>query len=54
MRAAGQGRYAEGDPDLAYTGFHIPADFVVGYGLDAAERYRNLPYICVYEGPSGA
>jgi len=40
------------DPDLAYTGFHIPADFVVGYGLDAAERYRNLPYICVYEGPS--
>ncbi|MDP9072868.1 MAG: hypoxanthine phosphoribosyltransferase [Actinomycetota bacterium] len=39
------------DPDLAYTGFHIPADFVVGYGLDAGERYRNLPYICIYRGP---
>ena len=39
------------ESDLAYTGFRIPPDFVVGYGLDAAERYRNLPYICVYEGP---
>jgi len=39
------------DPDLAYTGFRIPPDFVVGYGLDAAERYRNLPYLCVYQGP---
>jgi hypoxanthine phosphoribosyltransferase len=37
------------DPDLAYTGFRIPPDFVVGYGLDAGERYRNLPYICVYQ-----
>jgi hypoxanthine phosphoribosyltransferase len=37
------------DPDLAYTGFRIPPDFVVGYGLDAEERYRNLPYICVYQ-----
>ncbi len=36
------------DPDLAYVGFHIPAEFVVGYGLDVAERFRNLPYICVY------
>ncbi len=35
------------ESDLAYTGFRIPPDFVVGYGLDAAERYRNLPYICV-------
>ena len=42
------------DPDLAYTGFRIPPDFVVGYGLDAAERYRNLPYICVYEGADGS
>lgn len=32
--------------DLAYQGFHIPPDFVVGYGLDVAERYRNLPFIC--------
>jgi hypoxanthine phosphoribosyltransferase len=39
------------DPDLAYQGFSIPPDFVVGYGLDVAERYRNLPYVCVYEPP---
>jgi hypoxanthine phosphoribosyltransferase len=38
------------DPDLAYEGFRIPGDFVVGYGLDVAERYRNLPFICRYEG----
>ena len=37
------------DPDLAYEGFRIPPDFVVGYGLDVAERYRNLPFICRYE-----
>ena len=37
-------------PDLRYVGFTIPADFVVGYGLDAGERYRNLPYVCVYLG----
>ena len=30
-----------------YVGFHIPDEFVVGYGLDYAERYRNLPDICV-------
>ena len=36
------------DPDLAFVGFRIPPQFVVGYGLDAAERYRNLPYVCVY------
>jgi hypoxanthine phosphoribosyltransferase len=40
------------DADLAYTGFHIPPDFVVGYGLDARERYRNLPYVCRYLGGS--
>jgi hypoxanthine phosphoribosyltransferase len=40
------------DPDLAYEGFRIPAEFVVGYGLDVAERYRNLPYICVYRPPA--
>ena len=33
----------EGD----YVGFQIPDEFVVGYGLDYAERYRNLPDICV-------
>ena len=36
------------DPDLRYTGFRIPPVFVVGYGLDAAERYRNLAYIVEY------
>jgi hypoxanthine phosphoribosyltransferase len=42
------------DPDLKYEGFRIPADFVVGYGLDASERYRNLPYLCVYRDPAEA
>jgi hypoxanthine phosphoribosyltransferase len=39
------------DLDLAYEGFRIPPEFVVGYGLDAAERYRNLPFVAVYKGP---
>jgi hypoxanthine phosphoribosyltransferase len=38
------------DPDLKYVGFKIPPKFVVGYGLDVAERYRNLPYVCMYVG----
>lgn len=33
-----------------YTGFAIPDEFVVGYGLDYAQKYRNLPYIGVVEG----
>ena len=37
--------------DLRYVGFTIPADFVIGYGLDVAERYRNLPAIYDYRGP---
>ncbi len=37
--------------DLRYVGFPIPADFVIGYGLDVAERYRNLAAIHVYDGP---
>jgi len=37
--------------DLRYVGFEIPPDFVVGYGLDVAERYRNLPDVRVYRGP---
>ena len=37
-------------PDLRYVGFTIPDEFVVGYGLDVAERYRNLPDVRVYTG----
>ncbi|MEE1273939.1 MAG: hypoxanthine phosphoribosyltransferase, partial [Olegusella sp.] len=33
--------------DPAYVGAHVPDSFIVGYGLDYAERYRNLPYIGV-------
>lgn len=35
--------------DCRYTGFEIPEEFVVGYGLDHAGRHRNLPYIGVAE-----
>lgn len=35
------------DVTIDYTGFDIPNEFVVGYGLDFAEHYRNLPYIGV-------
>jgi hypoxanthine phosphoribosyltransferase len=38
------------DLDLKYVGFTIPPDFVVGYGLDTREKYRNLPYIAVMDG----
>ncbi len=34
-------------PEIEYVGFEIPNEFVVGYGLDHAERFRNLPYIAV-------
>ena len=41
--------------DARYVGFEVPDEFVVGYGLDYAQRYRNLPYLgvlkpCVYGG----
>ncbi len=36
---------------IDYLGFDIPDHFVVGYGLDFAERYRNLPYIAVLKDP---
>ena len=39
---------------ISYTGFVVPNKFVVGYGLDAAGRYRNLPFIAVVKDPSAA
>lgn len=38
------------DVKVDYVGFDIPDEFVVGYGLDYAQKYRNLPYIGVVEG----
>lgn len=37
------------DVNVDYTGFQIPDEFVVGYGLDYDQKYRNLPYIGVVE-----
>ena len=37
-----------------YSGFTVPNYFVVGYGLDAAGRYRNLPFIAIVKDPSAA
>ncbi|MEO8648103.1 MAG: hypoxanthine phosphoribosyltransferase [Acidobacteriota bacterium] len=39
--------------NIDFTGFVVPNKFVVGYGLDAAGRYRNLPFIAVVKDPSG-
>jgi hypoxanthine phosphoribosyltransferase len=39
------------DVEVSYQGFEIPDKFVVGYGLDYAERYRNLPFIAVVKDP---
>src|SRR5882757_7221861 len=39
---------------IDYTGFVVPNKFVVGYGLDAAGRYRNLPFIAIVIDPSVA
>ena len=41
----------EREVKIDYLGFKIPDAFVVGYGLDFAERYRNLPYIAVIKDP---
>jgi hypoxanthine phosphoribosyltransferase len=38
------------DVKVDYVGFEIPDEFVVGYGLDYAQKYRNLPYIGIVDG----
>jgi len=38
--------------EVKYVGFRIPDEFVVGYGLDYSEKYRNLDGICVLDTPS--
>lgn len=38
------------DVNVNYVGFEIPDEFVVGFGLDYAQKYRNLPYIGIVEG----
>ncbi len=38
------------DLEIDYVGFDIPPAFVIGYGLDAGQRYRNLRYIAEYTG----
>jgi hypoxanthine phosphoribosyltransferase len=40
----------EVDLPIRYVGFEIPNRFAIGYGLDHAERFRNLPYVAVLEG----
>src|SRR4051812_44762099 len=35
--------------DIRYEGFEIPNEFAIGYGLDHAERYRNLPFVAVLQ-----
>jgi hypoxanthine phosphoribosyltransferase len=47
----------EADVPVRYVGFEIPNRFVIGYGLDFAERYRNLPYVGILDPdliPAGA
>ena len=43
----------EVDLPIRYVGFEIPNRFAIGYGLDHAERFRNLPFVAVLEGENG-
>ena len=40
------------DLPIRYVGFEIPNEFAIGYGLDHAERYRNLPFVAVLDDPA--
>jgi hypoxanthine phosphoribosyltransferase len=42
------------DLTARYVGFEIPNRFAIGYGLDHAERFRNLPYVAALDEPDGA
>lgn len=46
-----EGQQKESDLGLRYVGFTIPPEFVIGYGLDVAERYRNLPDVRTFLAP---
>ncbi len=41
------------DVPLDYVGFDIPDEFVLGYGLDLDEKYRNLPFVAIAKGSGG-
>jgi len=45
-----EGQQKGGELGLRYVGFSIPPEFVIGYGLDVGERYRNLPEVRVFRG----
>jgi len=45
-----EGTDEENLPEVQYLGFRIPPVFVVGYGLDYAERFRHLPYVATLSG----
>ena len=42
-----EGEHREDLPPIHYQGFTIPQVFVIGYGLDYMEKYRNLPYVAI-------
>jgi hypoxanthine phosphoribosyltransferase len=48
------GRQSRFGPGLDYVGFQIPDTFVIGYGLDYAQRYRNLPGVHALDGVGGS
>ena len=47
MLPGGQTRPSQGAVVIDYLGFTVPDRFLVGYGLDRDEKYRNLPDICM-------